>query len=35
VIVGSDIEVRDMSTGEQAVAAGPDDAVTLVERSLA
>ena len=35
VIVGSGIEVKDMATGEQTAAPGPDEALALVERALA
>jgi histidyl-tRNA synthetase len=35
VIVGDSIEVRDMGTGEQTAAAGADEALALVERTLA
>jgi histidyl-tRNA synthetase len=34
VIVGSDIEVKDMLTGEQEAAAGAEEAVALVERAV-
>jgi histidyl-tRNA synthetase len=34
VIVGSDIEVRDMLTGDQEAAAGAEEAVALVERTV-
>ena len=34
VIVGAEIEVKDMGTGEQTAAAGPDEALALVESTL-
>jgi histidyl-tRNA synthetase len=34
VIVGDSIEVKDMDTGEQTGASGPDEALALVERAL-
>ncbi len=34
VIVGGDIEVKDMGTGEQTAAAGPEEALALVESTL-
>ena len=34
VIVGAEIEVKDMGTGEQTTASGADDALALVERTL-
>ena len=34
VIVGGEIEVKDMGTGEQTPAAGPEEALALVESTL-
>jgi histidyl-tRNA synthetase len=34
VIVGDSIEVKDMASGEQSAAAGPDEALALVESAL-
>jgi hypothetical protein len=34
VIVGDSVEVKDMGTGDQAAAAGPEEAVALVESAL-
>jgi histidyl-tRNA synthetase len=34
VIVGTDIEVKDMLTGDQEAAAGAEEAVALVERAV-